>query len=109
MRHFGEIDGKQVAITDHALQRMVEMKVSPEDFRLLVSDPEETFESPKYVGHQVNRRRPYSMAYTLDGECMIVVTFLWATQSDWLKANRDACIGEDRVLNLESMRNLPRF
>lgn len=106
MRNFGEIDGVAVVITDHALTRMVEMKVTPEEFRALITEPDETYRSKKYPEATCHRKGRYSIATTnRDGE-LVIITILYSTLEDWVEAARD---GELTDRSLRPGLNIPRW
>lgn len=97
MRRFGKIDGISVMITDHALTRMTEMGVTPEEFKNLLSDPEETYTSQKYPDAKCHRRDKFAMALKLENQCLIVITMLYATLEDWCDAAREGLLGDRKL------------
>ncbi len=107
MMHFGELDGVPVKISEHAIQRLVEMQLDPEDIKALLLDPDEVFESRKYPGTFCHRKGEHSLGMHKEGDVLVVHTALYATKVAWLKASRDGKLPEDRTLRLDT--NIPRF
>lgn len=106
---YGEIEGVPVEFTRHAIQRMLEMEITADEVRRLILNPEEVYDSKKYPGSVCHRRGRFSMAFRLDegrGR-YVVTTLLFATQREWLRADREGMLGDDRALRIEDMKCLP--
>lgn len=110
MQNCGEIEGVPVAFTHHALQRLVEMELTPNEIKKLILEPEEIFTSRKYPEDICHRRGEYTMAFCREvaqGK-YIVKTVLYGSKAAWLKAQRDGKLGEGReVVRLDS--GIPNF
>ena len=107
MKDFGVIDGVRVGITSHALSRLVEMELTADDIRLLVTDPEDVLDSNKYPGEFCHRRGDHTLAFVKEGDVLVIKTALYATKSAWLRAKRDGFLGSDREVNLNAP--IPNF
>lgn len=106
MKQFGEIKGIKIAFTDHALARMVEMKVTPEEIQDLILDPEETYSSKKYSDATCQRRGKFSVALDwMNTTQVTVITVLYASLEDWCDAARDGLLA-DRTLRPDT--GIPR-
>jgi len=97
VQNFGEIDGITVGFTDHALARMVEMGVTPEEIRGLITNPEETYQSTKYPDATCQRKGKYSIALRQDRERICVITILYGSLEDWCEAARDGKLGDRKL------------
>lgn len=106
MKRFGEINGTSVLISDHALARMIEMEITPEEFKALITDPEYVYESLKYPEATCQRRGKFAIALKKGESMHFVITLLYATIDDWYDAAKDGRLGDKRVL--KPNLNLPR-
>lgn len=104
---FGEIGGVPVEFTRHALQRMLEMEITPDQIRKLILEPEDVYDSIKYPDSTYHRRGDHSVAFRLDETKgrYVICTVLFSTKAAWLKADRDGMLGPDRPLRLD--QNIP--
>ena len=100
MRHFGEINGIKVALTDHALSRMVEMGMTSEELIDLLSNPEEIYPSTKYPDCTNYRKGDYSLALLQEGDTYVIKTVLYGTMTAWLKAHKEGKLPGDRPLKI---------
>jgi hypothetical protein len=104
--NFGEIDGKKVAFTDHAIERMVEMQVTPQEFKALISEPEDVYTSKKYPDAKCHRAGKYSVALREEADgSLVAITVLYGSLEDWCEAARDGKLG-DRSLKPDT--GIPR-
>lgn len=96
-------DGTKVAVTDHAAQRLVEMRLGSPQVRAILSDPESVTTSRKYPGEKVYRRGDYALATFIDPRGVLVVkTALYACLSAWRRADRMGRLPADRVLRTDT-------
>ena len=93
MRMCGEVEGVPLAFTNHALRRLVEMELTPEEIKKLILEPEEVYESKKYPGDICHRLGDHALAFRQEDGMYIVKTALYSTTADWLKAERDGKLG----------------
>lgn len=107
MKNLGKIGDVTVRISNHALTRMVEMGMSPEEIQEIILHPDEIWDSTKYPGTQSHKRGGYTLAIKKNEDCWIICTALYGTLSDWMRADREGKLGKDRKLRLDT--NIPRF
>lgn len=102
-RRFVEMDdGTKVALTTHAAQRLVEMRLGSPQVRAILTDPDEVTESPKYPGDKLYRRGDYALATFVDRRGVLVVkTALYACKSAWRRADRMGRLPNDRELRTD--------
>lgn len=93
MRMCGEVEGVPLAFTNHALRRLVEMELTPEEIKKLILEPEEVYESKKYPGDKYHRLGDHALAFRQEDGMYIVKTALYSTTAAWLKAERDGKLG----------------
>lgn len=108
MKNVGEINGVEIAFTNHALTRMVEMELTVHEIKRLIFEPEEIFTSRKYPGEVSHRWKDFAMAFCRDEENnrFVVKTVLYATKAAWLKAERDGFL-EERGGKARLNQNIP--
>lgn len=102
MTGFGEIDGVPVRITKHSLERMVQMEMTVENVKKVVCEPEDVYNSVKYPGRFFHRADGFSLCMIKQGDVLVVITALYGTLVDWIKADRDGKLPEDRPLQFNS-------
>jgi hypothetical protein len=103
----GELNGKKVLITQHALSRMLEMKLTGEEIRLLICEPTEVYTSTKYTQAVCHRRGKHSLAMKEHNGMLVIITALWSCRLAWLEAYKEGLLGEDRVLDFSRLKGLP--
>lgn len=72
--------------TKHAIQRIEEMLVSPEEVKACLEDPARVYGSKTKVG-ALNRQRDRLTLTTMEQEdgAHVVITALWSRDEDWRK------------------------
>lgn len=98
MQQYGEIEGVPVAFTNHALKRMVEMEVPPQEVKKLILNPEAVYTTRAYPDSVCHSYGEHTMVFRLDEETKryVVITVLYATKAAWMKARRDGKLGDGR-------------
>ena len=89
----GEVEGVPLMFTKHALERLVEMELTPAEIKRLILEPEEVYESKKYPGDICHKRGDHTLAFRLDGNQYVVKTALYSTTAAWMKPERDGKLG----------------
>lgn len=72
--------------TKHAVQRIEEMLVTPEEVKACLEDPAKVYKSKSKPG-ALNRKRDWLTLTTMEQEdgAHVVITALWSTDEDWRK------------------------
>lgn len=107
MRNIGKLNGVTVHISDHALTRMVEMEMTADQIKAILSEPERTSQSAKYPGTTCYTCGDHTLSVKESDGALIVMTALYATRKAWLKASLDGKLPEDRPYR--DNENLPRW
>lgn len=78
------IDNSTVRFTKHALERIGEMAITPEEIRAALLTPEEVIPSRKYEGCFNRRFGRVTLGTAIDADgVMVVTTVVWSTTKDW--------------------------
>lgn len=98
-RRFVDLDdGTRVALTHHAEQRRIEMRLCSPDIRAILTSPDEITTSRKYPGEKVYRRGDHALATFVDDRGVLVVkTALYASLAAWRRADRMGHLPGDRI------------
>lgn len=96
----GELAGLRVSFTDHAVARLLEMKVSALEVRLCLTEPDDVVDSRKYPGTTNYRRGDLNLGVEAKNGCLRVITALFATNQAWQEAARKGRLGADRKLRV---------
>lgn len=88
-------DGK-VSFSGHALNRILEMTLEPEEVVNCLESPDDVRESAAHPGSWNYRHGRVTLGVNRYGDCLRVVTAVWSTQEDWVEDLARA--GSDRVL-----------
>lgn len=98
MRHHGQLDdGRKYAFTDHALSRMVEMRVCAPQVCGVLMDPEEKFPSKSYAGAVNYRVGDLTLGVVEEDDLLVVVTALYSNDDAWREAFAKGRAGGDRT------------
>lgn len=100
MRHLGKLNDVEVSITDHALSRLCEMRLTPDEIKAILFDPDRTHESKKYPGNIVYSRGDHALATILDHGVLVIKTALFSSRGAWVEAWLDGKLGEEREKKL---------
>lgn len=107
MRNIGELNGVSIIITDHALKRMIEMEMTAETIRDILTSPEETYQSTKYPDNTCYRSGDFTLTVEKKKGRLVVKTALYGTRKAWLQASLDGKLPEDRPYR--DNEQLPRW
>lgn len=100
-------DGREVAFSRHALERLLEMAMPAPHIYLTLTSPEEVVDAKSYAGAQNFRRGDLTLGVvTEDDGCLVVVTALYSTRTGWERAEREGRLGDGRSYRPDV--NLPR-
>ena len=102
MENSGKINGVPVTVTNHALKRMVEMGMTPEEIRDLIANPEERYESKKYPGSFGHKSGKFCLAIKPKGNRLMVVTAIYSSVQDWLDATISGDYTGDRHFRFDT-------
>lgn len=91
------LDGVNVSFSDHALERLVEMKVSAHVVRLALTEPDQIVPSVKYAPGNYYVRGALALAVQQGrGGRLHVVTAVFSSNKAWKTAAKQGRLGADR-------------
>lgn len=96
MRWSYELEGVQVGITAHALERMLEMKMHPNCIKAVLQEPARKHGSKKYPNTECWVRGDYALAIKDLGDRIIVITALYSSHNAWHWAFEQGLAGMKR-------------
>lgn len=96
MSYRSHIDGLDVSISHHALERLVQMHVPSWEVHLCLTEPDEVVPSKKYPGTSQYVRRDLTLSVDARKGHMHIITALYSNTAAWKKASTDGRMGESR-------------
>ena len=85
MTYYGEIDGRRIGFSRHALERAAEMKIGPDEIREAYIRPVAMAHSISYQGCTNYHGKRITLAMDLRCDPPHVVTVLWNSKENWDK------------------------
>lgn len=78
-----ELDGVQIGITEHAMGRMLEMKMHPNCIKAVLTEPARKHGSKKYPDTECWVRGDYALAIQEVDDKIVVITALYSSSDAW--------------------------